>query len=68
MEFAHRTRVLLLRHNASGIDVDMTFGGLPFCSRIELARPTLEDIFVRMVSGPLRLREPASRAAGIQLA
>jgi hypothetical protein len=30
IEFARRARVLLLRHAASGIDVDVAFGGLPF--------------------------------------
>jgi hypothetical protein len=30
LEFARRSRVLLLRHAASGIDVDVTLGGLPF--------------------------------------
>jgi hypothetical protein len=30
LEFALRSRVLLLRHTASGIDLDVTFGGLPF--------------------------------------
>jgi Nucleotidyl transferase of unknown function (DUF2204) len=30
LEFAHRSRVLLLRHNPSGIDIDVSFGGLPF--------------------------------------
>lgn len=29
LEFSHRTRVLLLRHR-SGIDVDVSLGGLPF--------------------------------------
>ena len=28
--FAHRSRVLLMRHAASGIDLDIAFGGLPF--------------------------------------
>jgi hypothetical protein len=30
MEFAHRSRVLLLRHAHSGIDIDVSFGGLQF--------------------------------------
>lgn len=30
LEFAQRSRVLLMRHVASGIDLDITFGGLPF--------------------------------------
>lgn len=30
VEFARSTRVLLLRHDTSGIDVDLSFGALPF--------------------------------------
>ncbi|HWR73909.1 MAG TPA: hypothetical protein VN604_12125, partial [Nitrospirota bacterium] len=30
MQFARSNRVLLLRHDPSGIDVDIAFGGLPF--------------------------------------
>lgn len=30
LEFAHRTRVLLLRHSKSGIDIDVILSGLPF--------------------------------------
>lgn len=30
LDFASRTRVLLLRHAASGIDIDVSLGGLPF--------------------------------------
>jgi hypothetical protein len=30
LEFARRSRVLLMKHLASGIDIDLTFGGLPF--------------------------------------
>jgi predicted nucleotidyltransferase len=30
LEFAHRSRVLLMKHVASDIDIDVTFGGLPF--------------------------------------
>jgi hypothetical protein len=30
VEFARRTRVLLLRHDASGVDIDISFGALPF--------------------------------------
>jgi hypothetical protein len=30
LEFARRSRVLLMRHAQSGIDLDITFGGLPF--------------------------------------
>src|SRR5262245_51825160 len=28
--FAHQARVLLVRHEASGIDIDIAFGALPF--------------------------------------
>ena len=30
LAFAQRSRVLLMRHTASGIDLDITLGGLPF--------------------------------------
>jgi predicted nucleotidyltransferase len=30
VEFAHRTRVVLLRHRATAIDLDVTLAGLPF--------------------------------------
>lgn len=30
LDFARRSRVLLLRHRPSGVDVDLTFGALPF--------------------------------------
>lgn len=30
LDFVRRSRVLLMRHVASGIDLDVTFGGLPF--------------------------------------
>jgi hypothetical protein len=30
LDFARRSRVLLMRHTASGIEVDITFGGLAF--------------------------------------
>ena len=30
LEFARRSRVLLMRHAQSGIDIDLTFGRLPF--------------------------------------
>ena len=30
LDFARRSRVLLMRHSASGIDIDVTFGGLSF--------------------------------------
>lgn len=34
LEFAHRTRVLLLRHDPDGIDVDISLGALPFESEM----------------------------------
>jgi hypothetical protein len=58
LEFAHRSRVLLLRHSASGIDVDVTFGGLPFeqaavqrsathsIGDLKLRLPRVEDLLV----------------------
>jgi hypothetical protein len=40
LEFARRSRVFLLRHAASGIDLDVTVGGLPFeISAVESSRP-----------------------------
>ena len=30
LDFARRSRVLLMRHTESGIDIDVTFGGLSF--------------------------------------
>ena len=30
IEFAHETRVLLLRHAPTGIDIDLSLGALPF--------------------------------------
>jgi hypothetical protein len=58
LEFARRSRVLLLRHVASGIDLDITFGGLDFeksavekASDLEIAGiairlPRVEDLLV----------------------
>lgn len=51
LEFARRSRVLLLRHLASGIDVDVTFGGLPF-EEAAVARSLNHDI------GGLKIRLP----------
>lgn len=51
LEFARRSRVLLLRHTASGIDVDVTFGGLPF-EEAAVAKSQEHDI------GGLRVRFP----------
>jgi hypothetical protein len=40
LEFARRSRVLLMRHAASGIDLDIILGGLPFeTSAVERSRP-----------------------------
>jgi hypothetical protein len=40
LEFARRSRVLLMRHAASGIDLDVTLAGLPFeRSAVESSRP-----------------------------
>jgi hypothetical protein len=56
--FAHRTRVLLLKHVASGINIDVTFGGLPFeqaaidhsivheLSGIRVRLPRVEDLLI----------------------
>jgi len=51
LEFARRSRVLLLRHIASGIDVDVTFGGLPFEQAV-VERSSIHDV------GGLRMRLP----------
>jgi hypothetical protein len=49
--FAHKSRVLLLRHNASGIDIDLSLGILPF--EVEMVeRSTLVGV------GTLKLRIP----------
>jgi hypothetical protein len=50
LEFAHRSRVLLLRHSSSGIDVDVTLGGnqrrTPLTARecIKVARLMSTDV------------------------
>jgi predicted nucleotidyltransferase len=58
LEFARRSRVLLMRHRASGVDLDITFGGLQFeLAAIELSvmhsvggvsvrLPRVEDLLV----------------------
>lgn len=58
VEFARRSRVLLMRHIASGIDLDITFGGLPFelsavanavshtVGGISVRLPRVEDLLV----------------------
>ena len=51
LEFAHRTRVLLLRHTESGIDIDIIFSGLPF-EADAVSRATVQDL------GGVRVRLP----------
>jgi nucleotidyltransferase DUF2204 len=58
LEFARRSRVLLLKHLRSGIDVDVTLGGLPFehaaveksavhnIGGLQLRLPRVEDLLV----------------------
>jgi hypothetical protein len=58
VEFAKRSRVLLLRHLPSGINIDVTLGGLPFehdavarCEHrdvggVHLRLPRVEDLLV----------------------
>ena len=58
LEFARRSRVLLMRHRASGIDLDITFGGLPFeeaavansenhnVGGVDVRLPRVEDLLV----------------------
>lgn len=53
VDFAARTRVLLLRHEGSGVDIDVMLGGLAFHREI-VARSTLVDV------GPLQVRIPAA--------
>lgn len=43
LDFARRTRVLLLRHQPSHIDVDLSFGALPFEEEMR-GRATIKDI------------------------
>jgi len=43
LEFARKTRVLLVRHEQSGIDVDVSFGSLPFEKEL-IARAVLMDV------------------------
>jgi hypothetical protein len=50
-EFARRSRVVLLRHEASGIDVDISLGVLPF--EIEAVERSHEH-----QAGALRIRLP----------
>ena len=58
LAFAHQARVLLVRHEASGIDIDIAFGALPFeeeaiertvwreMSGIRVPLPTPEDLII----------------------
>ena len=58
LEFARRSRVLLMRHVASGIDLDITFGGLSFeetavancevhrIGGVSIRLPRVEDLLV----------------------
>lgn len=58
LEFATRSRVLLMRHTASGVDLDITFGGLRFeesavknsqrhdIDGIQVKLPRVEDLLV----------------------
>jgi hypothetical protein len=51
LDFARRSRVLLLRHVESGIDIDVTFGGLSF-EQAAIDNSRIHDI------GGLRVRLP----------
>ena len=51
LDFARRSRVLLMRHVESGIDIDVTFGGLSF-EQAAIDNSKLHDI------GDLRVRLP----------
>lgn len=51
LQFAKRSRVLLMRHTASGIDLDITFGELPF-ERAAVAKCQNHDV------GGVRVRLP----------
>jgi hypothetical protein len=43
LEFARRTRVLLLRHTESAIDIDIILSGLPFAAEA-VSRATVHDL------------------------
>lgn len=51
IDFARRNRVLLLRHKASGIDIDILLGILPFEAEM-VARSSICEI------GPIQIRIP----------
>ncbi len=53
LEFATRTRVLLLRHVPTGVDIDVSLGALPF-EREMIERSSMADL------GPIQLRLPAA--------
>lgn len=58
LDFARRSRVLLMKHVASGIDIDVTFGGLPFeqaavensdrhdIAGVSMRLPRVEDLLI----------------------
>jgi hypothetical protein len=58
LEFAHESRVLLLRHQSTGIDVDISLGSLPFeeeaiaraqsaeFAGVSIPLPTPEDLII----------------------
>lgn len=52
LEFARRTRVLLLRHLPSSVDVDVSLGALPFEREVVERASTID-------AGGLRVRVPA---------
>lgn len=51
LEFARRSRVLLMRHAQSGIDIDLTFGRLPF------EQTAIDNSEIHII-GALRVRLP----------
>jgi hypothetical protein len=51
LQFARRSRVLLMRHSGSGVDIDVILGDLPF-ERAALARAVNHDF------GGVRIRLP----------
>lgn len=52
LEFAHRTRVLLLRHLPSSVDIDVSLGALPFEHEV-LDRSSILEV------GAIRVRLPS---------
>jgi Nucleotidyl transferase of unknown function (DUF2204) len=51
LDFARRSRVLLMRHAESGIDIDLTFGRLPF------EQTAIDNSEIHIIGG-LRVRLP----------